>query len=584
MYIYFGKALTVRPSKNQGGLHMKANGSFRDRKIGSKLTITFMAVIACFVVALAISVVGLVLINNKMTYFYETPYVNTTAQWQLRRNVQSSSKNILWSCTTADAEFTNTCLEIAEKDLAGVDEQYKVLKDNFDDKALLDKLAVVMEEEKAPREKMMQLARDNQLEEAITYFNDTYGPITQKIVDILNEVGLESDELATKAHKDSQYTSLFVYILIAVISVLSIALSIFLSRFLSKSLTRPISELEAASKELARGNLEVAVSYESNDELGSLAAGIKSLIDLLHTIIPDVGSLLGQMADGNFNIESKCPNSYLGSFEPLLVALKNINVNLSDTLSQIKDASVQVQQGAQNMADGAQSLAEGATDQASSVQELTATMNSLTEQVEENAVKASNASKDAKKIGNEAQQSQEHMEHMTTAMTNISQTSKQIENIINSIESIATQTNLLSLNAAIEAARAGEAGRGFAVVADEIGELASQSAQAATNTRNLIQASLNEIQTGSMIVGETSESLRKVLSSIQEIIVTVNGVTDSSNQQAEAMSEVNHGIEQISGVIQSTSATAEESSAISEELFAQSESLNGLISNFILKK
>lgn len=71
-------------------------------------------------------------------------------------------------------------------------------------------------------------------------------------------------------------------------------------------------------------------------------------------------------------------------------------------------------------------------------------------------------------------------------MENISNTPKQIENIISEIEDIASQMNLLSLNASIEAARAGEAGKGFAVVADQIGRLASDSANSAVNTRQLI--------------------------------------------------------------------------------------------------
>ena len=68
--------------------------------------------------------------------------------------------------------------------------------------------------------------------------------------------------------------------------------------------------------------------------------------------------------------------------------------------------------------------------------------------------------------------------------------------IISEIESIAAQTNLLSLNASIEAARAGESGRGFAVVADQIRDLADQSAKAAVNTRELIEASIREVSEG----------------------------------------------------------------------------------------
>ena len=131
-------------------------------------------------------------------------------------------------------------------------------------------------------------------------------------------------------------------------------------------------------------------------------------------------------------------------------------------------------------------------------------------------------------------ESNEEMSSMTAAMERISATSMEIANIVTEIENIASQTNLLSLNASIEAARAGEAGRGFAVVAEEIRKLAESSSQSALNTKNLIEASIKEVEVG-------------------------NQITD---------------------VVQSNSATAQESSAVCEELTAQAISLNDLVEEF----
>ena len=140
----------------------------------------------------------------------------------------------------------------------------------------------------------------------------------------------------------------------------------------------------------------------------------------------------------------------------------------------------------------------------------------------------------------------------------------------------------MSLNASIEAARAGEAGKGFAVVADQIGKLAGDSAQAAVNTRDLIEKSLQEIENGNQITERTVAALNKILESMNDFANAVKGASESSTEQANMLKQIEQGIEQISSVVQSNSAAAEETSATSQELSAQSEGLKNLVGRFKL--
>lgn len=371
-------------------------------------------------------------------------------------------------------------------------------------------------------------------------------------------------------------------IMLVLITVLSLAvIVVFLISLLKKKL-QPIQEIVLAAENIANGHLDITIAAQSNDEIGQLAAAFDVTVQRLRAIIQDVNHLLGAMSTGRFNVHTQTEESYIGDYENILLSVRKISQNLSETLLQINESANQVSLGAEQMSDSAQSLAEGATEQAGAVEELLATVTDVTQQVKNSAKGASDANRQVKSVGEEAAENSGHMLKMTEAMERISASSRNIENIIKTIEAIASQTNLLSLNASIEAARAGEAGRGFAVVADEIRELASQCAQAVVNTRQLIEASIQEVAEGDVIARNTADSLQEMIESLTAIAKTMEDIETKSQGQANAMERINQGIEQIAGVVQNNSATAEESSATSEELSAQAITLKELVGKFEL--
>ena len=290
--------------------------------------------------------------------------------------------------------------------------------------------------------------------------------------------------------------------------------------------------------------------------------------------------MLSGMAEGDFTVHTEMEERYVGIYETLKNAMRNLKVRLSETIWGITEVAGQVNEGAEQLAKSAQQLAEGATEQAGAIEELTARVEDVTNMTKDNAEETRKAAQSIEKIADEAMQGQEEVYHLIDAMDRINSTSKEIENIIADIEDIASQTNLLSLNASIEAARAGEAGKGFAVVADQIGNLAASSGQSAVHTRELIAKALEEVSNGSRITMNTAEVLKKVLSSMDGIKENAKNSSTGSQLQAKMMKEVLQGIEQVSAIIQTNSAMAQQTSATSEELTSQSETLNSMVSSF----
>lgn len=365
--------------------------------------------------------------------------------------------------------------------------------------------------------------------------------------------------------------------------VAAVVILTFVALFVRRML-RPIDGVVKAAKKIADGDLNVELSVESQDEIGQLSEVFADMTDNLKEIIDDIKYLLGEMANGNFQIRTKAETRYVGEYAGILAALRGINRNLSATLRQIDESSEQVSSGAEQVSDGAQALSQGATEQAASVEELSATISEISNHIQKTAANAQAANVLVGEVGSGIRQSNEMMSEMTDAMGEITNKSNEIGKIIKTIDDIAFQTNILALNAAVEAARAGTAGKGFAVVADEVRNLAQKSAEAAKSTTVLIEATVSAVQNGTKISDETAKSLQDVVEKTNRVVENIQKIADAADEQSVSIKQVTTGVDQISSVVQTNSATAEESAAASEELSGQAQILKDLISTFKLRE
>ncbi len=381
----------------------------------------------------------------------------------------------------------------------------------------------------------------------------------------------------------SEFASITSKIIVtAIISLICVIVAIFVAVIGSSKISKPIIACVDRLKLLADGDLTTPVpTAKAKDETKQLLDATKDTVDGLNSIIVDVTQKLDAMANENLDIE--VTKNYPGDFLPVEKSLKKIIESFNNVMLQINQASEQVASGSDQVSSGAQALSQGATEQASSIQELSASINEISDQVKRTAINAGEANSMADKVGGEIDSSHQQMQDMIKAISEISEKSAQISKIIKTIDEIAFQTNILALNAAVEAARAGAAGKGFAVVAEEVRNLASKSAQAAKNTTELIESSIESVENGTKIAGETAVSLESVVIGATQITALISEIAQASNEQATSISQVTQGVEQISGVVQTNSATAEESAAASEELSGQAQILNSLVSKFKLR-
>ncbi len=249
----------------------------------------------------------------------------------------------------------------------------------------------------------------------------------------------------------------------------------------------------------------------------------------------------------------------------------------TEMVREIKKISANLATSADSMLSVVNTLSSGSNQQAMAVEEIVATVGEITVASRKNAHDSQSAKDLTDLSTNQLDIGRAQMKLMTTAMDDIYDTSNKINVIIQSIENIAFQTNILALNAAVEAARAGNAGKGFAVVADEVRSLAGLSAQAVSNTDEMIKNTLDAVNNGKKIAKDTAEALEKIIESIENIVVIVDKINKSSDEQASTIDQVQHGLSNISSVITSNSQTAVETSNSTKQIHNQVKKLEKLV-------
>ncbi len=563
-----------------------SNG-IKNLKVGLKLYILVGTALALM---LALVIAGVMLMGNinKSTDIIAVKWMpSCTLSNEMDTSLSNLRRYKLTVVTGRTDEEVNTNIDKVEAEIAKLDgyiSDYGDYVSTTEGRRLYETLQTAWNAYKQVDTRIMDLAKAGQLEDAEVLLKGDEG------TRVYNDLSASFNNLSdfnTKGSEDAHVDSTRTYktALVVLVAMLGVAavIGVSLSMVIIRSIRIPVAELEKAAIQMAQGNLDVDIVYESKDELGVLAAQFREVVRKLSAIVNDEKQFMAKMAAGDLTVDSICPQEYIGTFDAILKSFRTIAGQMNDAMTKISESSEQVSNSADQVSSGAQALSQGATEQASSIEELAATINDISDRIKENAENAKVANTKVEAVGENMNLSNAKMQDMIQAMSDINNSSNEIGKIIKTIEDIAFQTNILALNAAVEAARAGSAGKGFAVVADEVRNLASKSAEASKNTAALIENSNKAVQNGTEIASETAKTLVQAVEGVKEATRLVDKISEASSTQSAAISQITLGIDQISSVIQTNSATAEESAAASQELSSQAQLMREQVNKFQLK-
>ncbi|MDD5480448.1 methyl-accepting chemotaxis protein [Rhodoferax sp.] len=323
--------------------------------------------------------------------------------------------------------------------------------------------------------------------------------------------------------------------LVAALLLVGTAAALWLALQFIRSITGPVSDALGVAQAVAEGDLRVKVHVQGDNELGLLMQALATMRD-----------------------------------------------NLARVVHQVHTGAESVATASAQIAQGNNDLSGRTEEQASALEQTSASMEELGSTVQQNADNAHQANQLAQNASSVAVTGGEVVGQVVHTMKDINDSSKRIADIISVIDGIAFQTNILALNAAVEAARAGEQGRGFAVVASEVRSLAGRSAEAAKEIKTLIDASVDRVAQGTVLVDQAGNTMTEVVSAIRRVTDIVGEISSSSTEQATGVSQVVEAVAQMDQTTQQNAALVEEMAAAADSLRSQAQQLVQTVSIFKL--
>ncbi|RXJ70103.1 methyl-accepting chemotaxis protein [Halarcobacter ebronensis] len=463
-------------------------------------------------------------------------------------------------------------------------------------------------------QKLLDMIKNGKFVEAKVYYFEAYlndyevmrnkmDFFTEETYKVINNNQLNTDG-AIK-------TSFNAFIIMSIINIIvAIAFTLYLSRTIKNGISRFKDGLLSFFSYLNKETNDVKLlDTSSKDEIAQLAGIVnenikntKSLLEQDSVLLDDVKKIVEQVKDGN--IKGKIVKStHNKNLEELKIIfndmLDSIAKTIADDLNELKKAlkeyqklnftfrlentkgdtaeglntlakiinemlvnnksnGLTLQNSAYTLLENVDKLSRASNEAAASLEETAAALEEVTSNISHNTENVVKMVQNANELKSSSLEGERLATQTTTAMDSINEQVTAINDAISVIDQIAFQTNILSLNAAVEAATAGEAGKGFAVVAQEVRNLASRSAEAAKEIKDLVENATIKANDGKNIADIMIKGYEGLNNNINKTLELISDVEVASKEQQTGIVQINDAINLLDRQTQQNAAVANE--------------------------
>ncbi|AXX93064.1 MCP-domain signal transduction protein [Malaciobacter molluscorum LMG 25693] len=328
---------------------------------------------------------------------------------------------------------------------------------------------------------------------------------------------------------------------------------------------KAVSDALEVVEEIKKGHIDIQLeTIANNPQLVQLKDALNMMLLNIKTNMDSVSKLLKEFS--NYKFVNKVSTNNVEGY--MLEFINNVNF-LTDEISGLLKNSltigVTLDKASDTLLANVDILNKSSNEAAASLEETAAALEEITSTIISSSENIEKMSSNAEYLINSAKTGQTLANKTTVAMDEINNQVNSIEEAITVIDQIAFQTNILSLNAAVEAATAGEAGKGFAVVAQEVRNLASRSADAAKEIKELVENATTKANEGKNISAEMIQGYDKLLENIESSNKMIEEIANASKEQESGITQINDAVTHLDQQTQQNASIATQTHEIAEE-------------------
>ena len=327
-----------------------------------------------------------------------------------------------------------------------------------------------------------------------------------------------------------------------------------------------VEEVDKAIQMVRAGFFVYDVQAQTNNRTtNDLKNSVNSMIKDLGEKFNEIDKALLKYGNANFDYKFDIDN-VSGTIGSIIFGTKAIGNNVSELLAMIMMSGEQLSHNIEVLSTASSSLSRSANAQASSLEETAAAVEEISSNIQSSSQNVKEMAKLSQEVTLSANDGQELAKQTSTSMSDINDQVSAITEAITIIDQIAFQTNILSLNAAVEAATAGEAGKGFAVVAQEVRNLASRSAEAANEIKELVQNAAAKTKSGKIIANDMIDGYNTLHEKINQNKEMIDMVSQAATEQTKGIVQINDAVNILDQNTQENANEATHINSLSQEV------------------